>query len=83
MTDWEGNITLKRQRKIHTLDLNLIVDKSTYEDAVDNATISVFQVLSFIDNTAKFLPHESCEFTKSMSMRAEHSKFLIGIGSIS
>ena len=83
MTDWEGNMTPKRQRKVHTLDFDVTVERSTYEDAVDNATISVFQALSLRDDKVKFLRDESREFAEAMSVRAEHSKFSIGMGSTS
>ena len=58
MTDWEGNMAPKRHRNVHTLDLNVAVETSTYEDAVDHATISAFQALTLDCNEAELIRHE-------------------------
>ena len=83
MTDWEGNMAPKRHRNVHTLDLDVAVETSTYEDAVDHATISAFQALTLGCNEAELIRHEGREFAEAMSVRAEHSKFAIGMGSTS
>ncbi len=78
MLDWEGNMVPKRLRQEHVLDLNVGADLSAYDDAVDAATISAFSAISLSE-----CHDEGSELAAAMSIRAERSKFGIGIGSIS
>ena len=68
----------KRLRKEHVLDLNVSVDESTYDNAVEAATISSFNAMSLND-----CHDDITGFAAAMSVRAEQSKFAIGIGSTS
>lgn len=77
-SDWEGNMTPKRHRKEHVLDLNVSVDESTYDNAVEAATISSFNAMSLND-----CHDDMTGFAAAMSVRAVQSKFAMGIGSTS
>ena len=79
MVDWEGNMAPKRHRKEHVLDLNVSVDESTYDSAVEAATISSFNAMSLNDCH----DDDITGLAAAMSVRAEQSKFAIGIGSTS
>ena len=79
MVDWEGNMAPKRHRKEHVLDLNVSVDESTYDSAVEAATISSFNAMSLNDCH----DDDITGLAAAMSVRAEQSKFAIVIGSTS
>ena len=68
----------KPLRQEHVLDLDVGADLSAYDEAIDATTVSAFSAMSLSE-----CHDEASEFAAVMSIRAEQSKFGIGIGSIS
>ena len=79
MLDWEGNMANKRDRKEHTLDLNVAVDLPIWENEIDKTVIAAF------DATDEWESNESNvdDFIDAINHRTVASKYAMSIGSVS
>lgn len=87
MLDWEGNMSTKRHRAEHILDMDVSVNLKDYDVAIDETMASAYNALTVASICAvehsRFVHNEFNDFSLALIDQVEQSKMKMSLGSTS